>query len=409
VIAATLAAVCVFAYFTVKWGIASSIASRAEDREVAAFAAELSPNDPQTRFANALLLSKTFVPADAERSLEELKTAAALTPNNYLAWIELGRGLERSGDQERAVAAFRRARELAPNYSMVKWSLGNALLRDGDQSEALELIAAAGEADPRYTEAAAGTVLLAAGGDLESALSTLSDRPMTRGRLMTVLIREKRTADALRIWNTLKPEQKKGSFADAGAALYAALIGEGSYRSALSVIASISDDKLASHAAGTLIDGGFEDLSLPKYRTVFEWRIADGTVPRIGATEGQKMNGAYSLMINFPPGTSAFRSVSQAAAVEPGITYSFHINVKASLSGSGVLKWEIVDLKDGKRLAVSDVLNSAAEWSPVSFQFAVPAGSDGIEVRLIKECTAACTLEGNIWFDDASIKAVATQ
>ncbi|MGQ0543155.1 MAG: tetratricopeptide repeat protein [Blastocatellia bacterium] len=105
-----LAAAC----FGVKWGFANTIAARADIVEVAELSKDLAPDDPQTHYSLAVLLDKTFDPADSAAAIREFETAAALSPHNYLIWLELGKALERYGEQERAERSFLRAQALAP-------------------------------------------------------------------------------------------------------------------------------------------------------------------------------------------------------------------------------------------------------------------------------------------------------
>jgi hypothetical protein len=68
-----------------------------------------------------------------------------------------------------------------------------------------------------------------------------------------------------------------------------------------------------------------------------------------------------------------------------------------------VLRWQAVDLATGERLAASSDIAPAGDWSAVTFRFT--AGSDGVDLKLVKECPAGtCTIEGSIWFDDASLR-----
>ena len=94
------------AIFVAKWGFAYSAAARADTADVAALAADFGPDDPQTHYALAVLSEKTFTADDIERSIREFETAAALSPSNYILWLDLGRARERNGDQAGAERAL---------------------------------------------------------------------------------------------------------------------------------------------------------------------------------------------------------------------------------------------------------------------------------------------------------------
>lgn len=399
-----MGAFAILTFFTAKWVLGNSISSRTEFTEATEFAVGLAPDDPQTRFAHSVLLSQTFDPADNAASLKQLETATALSPHNFLLWLDLGKSLERNGETDRAVAAFRRAAALASNYAITKWTLGNALMRLGNRDEAVPLLIAAAESDSKYAETAASLIWQIFDGNLAAVKQVLKDAPITTSRLVPILAREKKLNEAVEIWNGLNPEEKKTTFAEVGRTLYGQLIEAKHFRQALDTVSDISSDRLGN-TAGNVFDGGFESRTPNENRSVFEWRYAAD--PRMGLTEGQKRNGNYSFLVGYPPGTKSIKAIAQTIAVEPGKRYAFEIYFRSDLKTNGSVKWEIVNAADGKRLAVTEVIIASAEWTVLRTAFAAPGDSDGIEIRLIKECASGeCPIEGNIWFDDARFMSV---
>ncbi len=89
-------------YFAVKWCLASTLVTQAQSKEVAEFAVGLSPNDPKTHYALAVLRERTFLPEDFARSLEEYERAISLAPRDYRRWFDLGKARDRNGDAEGA-------------------------------------------------------------------------------------------------------------------------------------------------------------------------------------------------------------------------------------------------------------------------------------------------------------------
>src|SRR5437763_15443567 len=127
-------------WYGVRWGIGDTMAetaplSYANDPTAAFESAEaavrLAPRDPVTHLTLARLHRVTFDPAEFPLALQEYDEAAALAPNNYLIWTEVGRARADAGDLEGGVAALSRAVELAPACAEQRWPLGNALLRAG--------------------------------------------------------------------------------------------------------------------------------------------------------------------------------------------------------------------------------------------------------------------------------------
>jgi hypothetical protein len=392
----------VLIFFTAKWVLGNSISSRTEFTEATEFAVGLAPDDPQTRFAHSVLLSQTFDPADNAASLKELETATALSPHNFLLWLDLGKSLERNGEAERAVAAFRRAAALAPNYAITKWTLGNALVRQGNRDEAVPLLIAAAESDPKYADTTASLIWQMFEGDIAAIKTTLNDAPVTKSRLIPILGREKKYDEAVEIWNGLNSAEKKTAFAEVGRSLCGQLVEAKRFRQALNALSGISNEQ-DRPTVGGVFDGGFESRTPPETRSVFEWQYA--TDLRMGLTEGQKRSGNYSFLIGLPSGTTSIKSLAQTIAVEPGNRYLFEIYFRSDLKTNGSVKWEIVNAADGKRIAVTDALIASTEWNELRASFTAPFDSDGVEIRLIKECTISeCPIEGNIWFDDASLK-----
>src|SRR5689334_10026056 len=103
--------------------------------ETAEAAARLAPHDPLAYLTLARLHRYSFDPELLPRALSEYEQAAALAPNDYQIWTELGRARATAGDIDGGVAALRRAVALAPNYAEQHWHYGNVLLRAGRTEE----------------------------------------------------------------------------------------------------------------------------------------------------------------------------------------------------------------------------------------------------------------------------------
>src|SRR6476620_1782957 len=83
-----------FSVFAAKWNFANMAAMRTDRLEIAEFAVGLGPSDSQTHYTHATMLEKTFLPEDFSQALREYETAAALSPSNYLLWVDLGKARE---------------------------------------------------------------------------------------------------------------------------------------------------------------------------------------------------------------------------------------------------------------------------------------------------------------------------
>jgi hypothetical protein len=92
--------------------------------------------------------------------------------------------------------------------------------------------------------------------------------------------------------------------------------------------------------------------------------------------------------------------------VEPGGRYLLSLSHRSELKTQAVFRWEVVAGVTGGRLAVTEALASAKDWTDTSVEFAVPVDTDGITIRLVREnCSAPiCTVAGTIWFDEFRLR-----
>ncbi len=385
--------------FAAKWGFAYTAARNADLPDVAEFAISLGPDDPQTHYSAAVLFEKTFLPEDQKRSLSEYEAAVALSPNNYLLWLEFGKARERSGDQVGAEAALRKALELAPNYSRVQWALGNALLRGGKTEEAFAEIRKAVARDAAYTNSAAGIAWQLLGGDMAAVRQAIGDSTRLNAAIATLLASQKRFDESFEIWSSLPADEKSTTLKELGDALHKQMIEAKKFRYALAIA---SQAGILEASGNAIANGGFEKDIKPQSSGIFDWQIAAGSNPRIGPNRDQKHSGELSLLVSFGKGGREFRTVSQTIAVEPGKSYELELFYRADLKTSAEFKWEIADSADGKAIAATSPLANIIEWTKTGAKFTVPESSDGVIIRLVREnCeTPACLVLGNLWFDD---------
>ncbi len=401
-----------FAYFFVRWNFANAIASRIdttrpEARLIADWLVETAPNDAQTHYAAAIVYERTFEPEDLTRSLVEYETSAAVAPHNYLVWINLGRARDRSGDADGAEAAFAKALSLAPNYASVQWAYGNSLIRHGNTDEGFTMIAKAAAFDPQYAESASSIALQMMDGDVTQARRLLGDTSDTNAALAKVLAGQKRYEDAFDAWSRLSLEDKTTKFKDMSVTLLGVVSAAKKIRIAAAITGDISGEQGVKPVTGQIGNGGFEDGIKMRDSNAFEWNLAEGTDPQIGLSVAAKRSGNQSLWLTFDSFDSkAFRSIFQTVAVVPGATYEFEGFYRADVKSKATFKWEIVDPTNSARIAVSDDLALAGDWTTLRVNFTVPEATDGVVIRFIREgCgIAACPVSGKIAFDDLSLR-----
>ena len=410
---AAIAIICVaLTWFFIKWNFANLVSSRLdrdrpESKIVADWLTGVGPDDPQTHFAAARLFENTFEPGDVERSLSEYELAAALSPHNYLVWLELGKARDHIGDQAGSEAAFRRSLELAPNYASVQWAFGNSLLRHGNPDDGFALIAKAAASDPQYAGPAVSTALDMFDGDVAEARHELGDSAQTNAAMASVLAGRGKFADAFDAWSRLGVEEKRGDLRQTGERLAGQLLVAKKYQLAAQVTSDLLPDEAERPVIGKISNGGFEGGVKQRNAGVFEWQIAEGAEPQIGLSESQKHSGRYSLLMSFNTyDPAAFRPIMQTVAVVPGATYEFEAYYRSDLKTTAVFKWQVVDAAAGTVLATTDPLNNSSDWTTVKTKFTIPPSSDGVIIRFTREgCgTGACAVNGKVAFDDISVR-----
>jgi tetratricopeptide (TPR) repeat protein len=392
------------AWLVARWSMAGSAVQRADDAQLAVYLTTLAPDDPQTHAAAAVQLEKSFDPDDIARALRELETAAALAPANYAAWLDLGRARERSGDTEGAEAALRRALELAPNYSRVRWALGNALLRQGRLDEAFPEIRKAVSGDNTFATPAVVAAWQFFDGDLERIRRALSGSDSFDAALALQLAREKRFDEATEVWASLRAAAKT-SYKQSGTELLNSLLAAKKFRDAVKVSAGLGD---GGEQAEAIANGGFESAVKPDGAGQFDWQIAPGLQPQIVLSTSQQRGGNNSLLLIFnATDAKDFRSIAQTVAVEPGKRYELELFYRSDLKTSASFKWEVADAGEAKQLAATPPLAAKAEWTRLSVAFVAPESRDGIVIRLLRDgCGQVCSVSGNLWFDDFSLRAL---
>ena len=408
-----IAIVCLAAaWFFIKWNFANLVAygmdtERAELKVVTDLLVQTAPDDPLTHLAAARMYEKTFEDADLTRSLSEYEAAAGLAPDNFSLWMELGKAYDRSGDDAKAETAFHRALELAPNYSVVQWAFGNSLVRHRKTDEGFALIAKAGASDPQYSNPATATALQMFDGDIASVRRVLGDTPDTNAALVSVLATQTKFDDAGAAWSKLAAADKRTRFKPIGDKLVEQLTAARKFQLAARITGDLSPEGVEKPVVGQVGNGGFESEVKLRNAGLFEWRIAEGPAPQIGLSEGEKHAGKHSLLMSFSTtDVAAFRSVSQTVALVPGATYELEIFYRSDLKTTAVFKWEIADTANGTAIASTPGITAAADWTSLKAKFTVPAGSDGVVIRLAREgCGAgSCPVNGRLSFDDIAIK-----
>lgn len=390
------------------WFFANSLAANAEQPDIAAVAALLSPADPLVHSQVAAFKTRSFNPADLPEATSQFEQAVALSPNDYRYWYALARTRERTGDATGAERAATRAVELAPNYAQALWLSGNVLLRRGEQQpEAIARMRRAAEADPQFAihfvAAAAQTVRI---DDLNNLQAVVGNNIGVRAALVSFLTQAKKFEAAVRVWRELPDKEKRESGKDLSKALLDAKM----YRATLPFYQLAAANETEKPSLNRFLNGGFENDIAAADSNPFVWQIAAGAQPQIALFESAKHGGARSLIVFFNSPTGAdFRTVSQTVVVESNAEYHFEAWVKTEKLQSGnPIFWEIVETGDNRVLTkTTNVPTGDNDWQKLSADFRTSGATEAVTFRLGRSVCAqppVCSINGKILFDDFTLQ-----
>ena len=375
------------------------VSTRAEDVRIADVAIDFAPDDPQTHFAAAVLYDRTLIAADQERSFHEYERAVALSPNNYILW------LERNGDQARAEAALKRASELAPNYAAVHWARGNLLVREGQSEIGFTEIQKAVQGDPQYANSASAFAYQYFDGDLDKTRQVEGTSGNANAALALLLAKQKHFDEAGAVWQSVG-QPTDDSIITSGRSLVNELIAAKKFGLALSVTNSLDSSLVFDRER--IHDGGFEDTIKLDGSSPFEWQVGAGSQPQFLQSTSQQHGGSRSLVLRFSSNDgNGLRTLSQTVITRSNAKYTFSGFYRSDVKSDGKLIWQVVDAANNVVLTELP-LGSANGWAPFSVGFQSPSDTDAIILRLtVKGCgSPLCPITGSLWLDDLGLKAV---
>ena len=398
------------AWCGLRWCVGATMAEWAQDLETAESATRLAPSDPQSHLRVARIRRMSFEPEELPEALKKYERAAALAPNDYLIWTEMGRALGAAGDAEGGIRALRRAVELAPHYSQPRWHLGNALLRAGKVDEAFAELRLAAEADPALLGQVFNLAWHVYDQNMPRVIEAVGRSALARAQLTVVLVGRKRLDDALAVWSGLSAEEKQ-AHPGAGEALIRALYEHGQHKIALR---ALGEQGIQGLAAEKIANGGFETDIGPPGKQFFQWQVVNIPAGASVAIDSRSARGGErSLRVSF--GASAqidFKSVSQLVVVEPSTRYRLNFFVRTEdLKSAATVHAEVLDgTGDGASLGATPAVPvGTRDWQPAAIEFTTGPRTQSILVRLNRAGCAdgVCPIYGKIWYDDFDLQRAA--
>jgi tetratricopeptide (TPR) repeat protein len=368
-------------------------------------AVELSPADPETHSARALV---HYNSNDLGTTLEELQRAVLLRPRDYLLWLQLGRARDEAGDRQGSLLAMQEAIALAPYYSDPRWQYGNVLYRAGRFDEAFRELGQAARSDPSLFPALMDLAWGTYPGDPAAVERIVSPRTdALRLSLARFFVKKGRTSEALSLFRasggTASEERRK---------LLVELIKAKQFKTAYQVWGAGRADESGRSPLGVdrITDSGFEgqlDLSA----LGFSWRQerSQEAVRLSLETKGPK-SGSSCLLIEWS-GDSKPESpiISQLVLVESNTHYrlSFFARTQEVVTG-GPPMITVTDTSGEERILGQSqpLASSTRDWQEYEAVFRTSATTEAVIISVQRQSCPVnpCPIFGRVWLDDFSLR-----
>lgn len=402
-----------FAWFSVRWQLGDMIGELTSPgepgaAEISKVAISLAPADPRSNWILGAVYRSEFTPESTERSVAQMLTSVRLSPYQYRWWSELGRSYEQAGRFEEAESAFKRAVELAPEYTLANWQLGNFYLRRSRIDEAIGPLKKAAEHSGLYRAQVFSIAWSYFGNDPKMVEQFSNGEPEVRAGLVEFYANMNRPDDAIRVWNSLSPDEKAQFNAIADGAARKLFV-QRSYLAAIEFSRQAGIDKYARPGAFT--NGDLESPIRKGEPQLFDWSIntSDSKVD-IGIDTDVHHEGKRSLRVLFRAAavTPNF-NLDQLIAVRPGSRQRIEFWIRTeNLRSGGMPQFEVLSGMDDKPIAAAKSFPVGTnEWQLMEIEFEVPANTQGIRVRVSREpCGPECPIAGLFWMDDLRITEI---
>jgi hypothetical protein len=396
-----------FAWFSVRTQVGNMLgeltsSSDENAAEVSETASTLAPGDPRPKLLQALILRQSFSPEDTARSVSLLEDAVRRSPNDFRIWIELARGYEQAERYTEAENALKESIDLAPSYAIPHWQMGNFLLRQDRVDEAKIELRKATETSSIYRDQVYALAWDFFGKDPARVEELASDSADARVNLANFYSGREAGRDALRIWNTLSPEQKH-HYEVLGKFIALQLYQIGSVRESLAIARDIG---LAPDAQEeTVNNGGFEKYIGDSSEALFGWKIFRNDSKFEALPDSQvKAEGSRSLKVTFRNYVKPdLYNVAQLVTVSPSERYRLSFKVRTdNLRSGGGPYLQVLSVKKWAILAASEPFaTGSVDWTENALEFTVPQDVEGIELRTVRVyCGEECPIAGSFWYDD---------
>lgn len=375
-------------------------------------AARFAPRDPLVRWQRGAVYLNSFNLDQTESHLvtavEDLRQAAAASPEDYRVWITLGRALDANGATAEARGALERAAQLAPNHFDPRWALGNHLLRAGDRDASFAQMRLALSNRPSALPLVFDYAWNVYSGDAPAILTALNPPPETRTQMISLLLSRGKVDDALVYW---RAAHAQAPFTPGELERIAsALTTTGRYAAAEEVWRNTTNpadaDRPAPDEGSLLANGGFERrLSLDATTPFLTWRLTPGGLMKISLDRKEPRAGAQALRVGFDlDGNIPFTVATQTVRVKPTTAYRLSFAARTEeLQSLSMPLVEVFDAADPKRMraAAPAIPTGTHDWKDYQVNFTTTAATEAVTVRVQRPPCGEppCPLSGRLWLD----------
>ena len=369
-------------------------------------AVRLSPSDPETHYARAMVLWRMQRFPEA---IKEYENVLALRPLDYVPWLDLGSARDRNGDQDGALTAFKEAVRLAPYYGQPRWELGGLLLKTGHRDEAFVELRRAAMSDPTLLRGVIDLAWETYRGDARAVQQALiPETTQARLTLAHFFVEHGYATEATELFRSTSDTTQEDR-----RALLTALLADRRFTEAYEVwtVGRESGGKEIRSGIGSITDGSFErDISLDD--PGFGWQLASNLqVVRLSLDTNEPHTGTYSLRLDWSGDSNPSTPVvSQLVLVEPKTRYrlSFAVRTKEMLT-IGLPMVTVADGggDDGPVLAQSKAFpRGTSGWQDYTMEFTTAETTSGVHINILREdCKMVpCPILGQAWVDDFSLE-----
>lgn len=381
-----------------------SIAARIQGVDMAA---RYSPGDPMARWMRGGVYfsaaSEELMEEKMQTSIDEMREAVRLSPEDYRVWLALGRVLDRAGSEKQAREALEKALVLAPNHFDTRWALGNNLLRAGDRDGSFAQMRLALANRPSALPLVFDYAWDVYRGDGAAIVASLDPPLELRSQLASMLVLRGKVDDGLALWRRIP-----GPTARDLQRITESLINTGHYSLAFRIWSAAGTADRPSPDPGSLLaNGGFEQkFSFNSTVPFYSWRLAPVAGARATLDRKSPREGGQALRVGFDiSGNVAFTIASQTVPAGPSKRYCLSLWVRTEeLESLSTPFFEVFDAADINRARAATptfpVRNN--KWREYEVAVDTAPATEALTVRLQRNpCPdSVCPIKGRFWIDE---------